>query len=97
MKESRAEYVMQGTPEQLFWYKQQRLKELCAHIERVVLFRCLPFYKKEIDGRSRMWSCEVPMELWNDLLVQLTSNGNPKVNEKKIKYPDQDLFVRKNK
>jgi len=84
---SRPEYSIEGTPEQLQWYKEQRLKQLLYHIERVVLFRCLPLYKKEIDGRSKMWSAEVPLELWSVLQEEFKAQG-AHVSEKKIKYPD---------
>jgi len=94
---SRPEYNVNGTPEQVQWYKQQRLEELCYHIERVLVFRCLPLYKK-IDGRSRMWSAEITFELWTDFVNKLKAQCEPEIKEKKkFDILTMDSCVKKNK
>jgi len=91
---SRPEYDITTSP-LCAWYKGQRVLHFLYHLERLVMFRALPGFKKEVDGRSRMWVDALSPDEW-DYVVSYLSNAVPpsKSGTRRVPYPDHG-FKRK--
>jgi len=69
------------------WHVSERISEINRNIERLVMYRVLPYYKKEVTSKTRMMAAQMDVDLWS---LWISTHEEPPTlrKQRKHKYPD---------
>ena len=76
------------------WFLQNQLQQKLYHLEKRILFRMLPDFKKTVDGRARLDCCEMSPILWERFMKRMTEINKATPKKKTLSVPGSNFFYK---
>jgi hypothetical protein len=78
-------YLLSST----FRYYDRRVQEINIHLEKLIIFRCHPEFKKTVDAYSKLNFTQMDQELWDYWVWKMSSQCPPSTEtDSSLSYPD---------